>query len=214
MSARDDGTPRRVLATIRTWGRGCDAGLHDDDQEDPESCPMAGTVDIGTAAARCHLFGAKIELDHVQHTDGSWTETLLRCPNCLALDEQLVLANGPRMAESPTPSETIAILVQALRRVRDEAEYARDLREAAYMADKHATRALIAIGDPDPDAHSGAYVCRREHNKTMDVFKAALEETRESLVESLPMCDPDEDYATRKLIDSITKALADEGPPS
>ena len=100
MSAQD-GTPRRVLATIRTWGRGCDAGLHDDDQEDPEACPMAGPVDIGTAAARCHLFGAKIELDHVQHADGSWTETLLRCPDCLALDE-------PAPDTERTPAEAYA----------------------------------------------------------------------------------------------------------
>lgn len=190
MSARDDGTPRRVLAMveIRTRGKLCGA------------CPYLDMT-FGT----CRLFYEAVEAEEGEP---------LRCQKCLALDEQLVLAKGPRMAESPTPSETIAILVQALRRVRDEVEYARDLREAAYMADKHTTRALIAIGDTDPDAHSGAYVCRREHNKTMDVFKAALEETRESLVEGLPMSDPDEDYATRKLIDGITKALADDGPSS
>lgn len=89
MTARDDGTPRqvRVLTTIRTWGKHCDAGLHDDDREDPAQCPLAGEVNIDTAQARCAAFGLNVELTYVKGPDGKWTESLARCPACLALDE-------------------------------------------------------------------------------------------------------------------------------
>lgn len=130
----------------------------------------------------------------------------------LAVAEQMAVEAVQAEAKLAKERATVATLVEALRRVRDEAEYARDLREAAYMADKHVTHALFAIENALPHQCSRAYTCRREHNQTLKVFKTALEEVREELVELLPHDDADEDERFRGIIDDITRALADEGP--
>lgn len=68
MSARDDGTPRRVLAMveIRTRGKLCDARR-------PDACPK-----LGIYSAVCSLFDKKLDVTE--------TGEPLRCPGCLALD--------------------------------------------------------------------------------------------------------------------------------
>lgn len=52
-----------------------------------------------------------------------------------------------------------ALLVEALRRVRDEVEHSKDRHEAVYMAGKHAGRALFAVG-ANPIPPSAAYMER------------------------------------------------------
>lgn len=49
-----------------------------------------------------------------------------------------------------------ATLARALRRVRDEVDHARDSGTARYVAQKHVTRALVAVGE-DPSKTSGAF---------------------------------------------------------
>lgn len=72
------------------------------------------------------------------------------------------------------------LLVEALRRVRDEVEYGRDKREADYMADKHATRALVAVG-LDPRTPSSGYQCRREANPLVRHYEEKLRQIHEKI---------------------------------
>jgi hypothetical protein len=126
-----------------------------------------------------------------------------------------VPVEDPRDIALAAERARVATLVQALRRVRDEAEYARDQRHAAHMADKHVSRALYAIGEPNIDGHSGAYVCRYEAHPTVRVYEDAIKEALATFAEILPF-DPDVDdpqgmsESLDELRATLTQALGHE----
>lgn len=104
-----DPSPNEQSVPIRTWGKGCDAGLRDEAGKDPVSCPQATKVNTDNGIARCRAFNEPLTLEFLEHEDGTWTETLQRCPSCRAIDggffsqgaligtERLVrVAKGPR----------------------------------------------------------------------------------------------------------------------
>lgn len=63
-------------------------------------------------------------------------------------------------AEGEALRKDRALLVEAVRRMRDEVEHAKDRHEADYMVDKHAYRVLKEVGE-DPRVCSSAYSERK-----------------------------------------------------
>lgn len=101
------------------------------------------------------------------------------------------------------------VAIEALRRVRDEVEYARSLSEAQYMADKHVTRALVAWRVADPDKCSSAYATRYAQNDLVITLQNALAAARDALSE-VTVDDPDEREQVRQALDAAAKALGEE----
>lgn len=114
----------------------------------------------------------------------------------------------PHVSGEKGPSD-MRVAIEALRRVRDEVEYARSLSEAQYMADKHVTRALVAWRVADPDKCSSAYATRCGRNGLVFALQTALAQVRDALSE-VTVDDPDEREQVRQALNAAAKALGEE----
>lgn len=164
-----------------------------------------GVMQAGVDKARTALHRALTDL-HIA------TEAMIKTvgpPDDTDLSGELSPREWQKLHNKLAPQH--AVLVEALRRTRDEVEYAHTLHAAKYMADKHVSRALYAVGQ-DAEKASAGYVKRFEYLQAPRALREALSEVTEYLRDTLPD-DPDERYATEQILAIGEAALNDQERP-